>query len=158
MTTGQPLDQKLEAGAQAKPVGPQRDEVPAVLVFPAFRRNSQQLVNALVPYQIHEVGKRCAGKHGGVNSSGGSGRVPLSVTGGKQRRGRRMIYGDTVLQPPRAWFRFELVEKETCLIGIRSDNSCLISQSREGLRFYHLPYTTYGRGRRSRGCSSRLED
>ena len=144
MTTGQPLDQKLEAGAQEEPVRPQRDEVPAVLVFPAFRRNSQQLVNALVPYQIHEVGKACAGEHGEIDSSGGSGRVSLSLTGGNRRRGRRLVDGDTALQPPRPWFRLELVEKEAYLIGIGSDNSCLISQSREGLRFYHLAYTTYG--------------
>ena len=59
MTTGQPLNQNLEAGAQEKVVRLQRDEVPAVLVFPAFRLNSEQLVNVLVPYQIHEVSKRC---------------------------------------------------------------------------------------------------
>ena len=152
MTTGQPLNQNLEAGAQEKVVRLQRDEVPAVLVFPAFRLNSEQLVNVLVPYQIHEVSKRCAGEHGGVDSSGGSDRVSLSLTGGNRRRRRRLVYGDTALQPPRPWFRLQPGEKETYLLGIRSDNSCLISQSREGLRFYHLAYTTYGRGRESRGC------
>ena len=99
-------------------------------------------MNALVPYQVHKVGKRCVGKHGGVDSSGGSGRVSLSLTGSNRRRERRLVYGDTALQPPRPLFCFELVEKETYLIGIRSDNSCLTSQSREGLRFYHLAYTT----------------
>ena len=140
-----------------KTVSPQRDEVPAVLGLPAFRRNSQKLVNALVLYQIDEMGKTRAGEHGGVDSSGGSGRVSLSLTGGNRRRGRRLVDGDTALQPPRPWFRLELVEKEAYLIGIGSDNSCLISQSREGLRFYHLAYTTYGRGRESRGCSWRLK-
>ena len=124
--------------------------MPAVLVFPAFRRNSQQLVGALVPYQIHEVGKTCAGELGGVGSSGSFGRVSLSLTGGNRRRGRRLVYDEIALQPPRPWFRLELVEKETYRMGIRSDNSCLMSQSREGLRFYHLAYTTYGRGRESR--------
>ena len=67
------------------------------------------------------------------------------------------FFRDTVLQPPRPWFRLELVEKETYLIGITDDNSCLTSQSRDGLRFYHLAYTTYGRGQESRGCSWRLQ-
>ena len=114
-------------------------------------------MNALVLYQIHEFGKTCAGKHSGVDSSGGSRRVSLSLTGGNRRRGRRLVYGDTALQPPRPWFRLKLVEKGTYLLGIRSDNSCLISQSREGLRFYYLAYTTYGRGRESRGRSLRLK-
>lgn len=82
-------------------------------------------MNALVPDQIHEVGDRCAGEHGDVEGSGGSSRVSLRSTGVSRQgsRVRGLVCSETVLQPPGAWFRLELVENETHLIDVRSDNS-----------------------------------